>query len=92
MYFILQRIIPKPCRRLLAYSCLAGSKAIGGCELEQYTTIQKGEGGLPLQTSHVTVEVVLVSRNGTGVGVLPKSVVVPPVRQSTGGAGIVSDP
>ena len=47
---------------------------------------------LPLQTGHVTVEVVLVSGSGTRIGVLPESVILPPVRQSPDGAGIAGDP
>jgi len=51
-----------------------------------------GEGSSPLQTSHVTVEVVLVSGGGTRIGVLPESVVTPPSRQSANTASIASDP
>jgi len=51
-----------------------------------------GERGLPFQTSHVTVEVVLVSRNGTRIGVLPESMVAPSSRQSANGASIAGDP
>ena len=51
-----------------------------------------GEDDLPLQTSHVTIEVVLVSGNGTGIGVLPESVVTPPIRQIPDAASIVCDP
>jgi len=50
------------------------------------------EGGLPLQTSHVTVEVVLVSGVGTRIGVLPESVVFPSSRQSADAVRIASDP
>ena len=36
-------------------------------------------GGSPFQTSHITIEVVLVSGDGTVVSVLPESVEMPPV-------------
>jgi len=53
----------------------------------------EGEGGgLPFQTSHVAAEVVLVSRNGTRIGILPESVVAPSSRQSTNGASMAGDP
>jgi len=50
------------------------------------------EDDLPPQTSHVTVEVVLVPRNGTRIGVLPESMVAPPIRQSADAASIASNP
>ena len=78
------------CRRSVTCSRLARSDAIGGRRSGHPS--QKRGGSSPLQTSHVTVEVVLVSGNGTGVCVLPESVVTPPVRQSADGAGIASDP
>ena len=56
-------------------------------------TLPEGrEGGLPLQTSHVTVEVVLVSGDGARIGVLPESVIAPPSGQSANTASITSDP
>jgi len=56
-------------------------------------SLQEGErSSSPLQTGRVTVEVVLVPGNGTMIGVLPESVVSPPIRQSADGAGIASDP
>jgi hypothetical protein len=51
-----------------------------------------GEGSSPLQTSHITVEVVLVSGNGTRIGVLPEGVVTPSIRQSADAASIASNP
>lgn len=69
-----------------------GGKAVGKRGIERHTTFQKGEGGLPLQTSRVTVGAVVVSGNGTRVGVLSESVVLPPCQQSANGAGKVSDP
>ena len=53
---------------------------------------QKGEGSSPLQTSRVTVEVVLVSGRGTRIGVLPESLIAPSSRQSANAASKVSDP
>ena len=53
---------------------------------------QGGKGGSPFQTSPVTVEVVLVSRRGSRICVLPESVVAPSSRQSTNTAGITSNP
>jgi len=78
---------------LFACSALALSKAIGELGSEHHTTSQEGgRGSLPLQTSQVTIEVVLISRNGSRIGVLPESVVAPPSRQSANAAGIASDP
>jgi hypothetical protein len=54
--------------------------------------LSRSRGSLPLQTSHVTVIVVLISRNGTRIGVLPESMMTPPVRQSADAASIASDP
>ena len=54
--------------------------------------LNRSRGSSPLQTSHVTVIVVLISRNGTRIGVLPESMMAPPVRQSANAAGIASDP
>ena len=72
---------------------LTCGKAIGERGSENCTTSQKGcEDGLPFQTSHVAVKVVLVTRNRTGIGVLPESVVTPPIRQSADTASIASDP
>ena len=80
-------------RCLLAGGCLASSKAIGECGSVHHRAFRKEKNSsLPLQTSRVTVEVVLVSRNGTRVGVLPEGVVPPPIGQSSNGAGIASDP
>jgi hypothetical protein len=56
------------------------------------TSSEGGGGASPLQTSHITVEVVLVSGGGTRIGVLPKSVVAPSSGQSANAASIVSDP
>ena len=56
------------------------------------TPSEEREGGPPLQTSHVTVKVVLVSGSGTRIGVLPESVVFPSSRQSANAARIASDP
>ena len=50
------------------------------------------ESGLPLQTSHVAVEVVLVSGDWTRIGVLPESVVFPSGRQRASAARPMSDP
>ena len=50
------------------------------------------EGSLPLQTGHVAIEIVLVPGNGTRFGVLPESVVTPPIRQFADAASIVCDP
>jgi hypothetical protein len=51
-----------------------------------------GEGSSPLQTSHVTVEVVLVARDGTRIGVLQEGVVTPSIGQRADAASIAGDP
>ena len=62
-----------------------------GQNIEQlYQKVKKV--GLPFQTSRVTVEVVLVSGDGTRIGVLPESVITPSSRQCANGTRIVSDP
>jgi hypothetical protein len=72
---------------------LAGSKPVGKRGSECHATSWKvGGGSSPLQTSHIAVEVVLVSGNGTRIGVLPEGVVTPSIRQSADAASIAGDP
>jgi len=59
---------------------------------ENHTASRKNEGGSPPQTSNVTIEVVLVSGNGTSIGVLPESVVAPSSGQSANAARMSGDP
>jgi len=47
--------------------------------LGYYSKGRRPKGGAPFQTSHITVEVVLVSGDGTVVSVLPESVEMPSV-------------
>ena len=72
-----------------AVSYLAGGKTVGQRGPECYITCQKGGDSL-LQTSHVTVEVVLIFGNGTRTDVLPESAVLPCVRQSAASVSIGS--
>ena len=50
------------------------------------------EGNLPFQAGQIAVEVILVSRRWPRVGVLPESMVTPPIRQSADARSIASDP
>ena len=74
---------------------LAGikGKAVEERESEHHTTSRKiGENGSPLQLSLITVEVVLVSGEATGFGVLPESIGTPSTRQRAEATGVVGDP
>jgi len=55
------------------------------------TTSKRG-GGLPSQTGHVAVKVVLVPGRGSRISILPKSMVIPSGRQSADAASPASDP
>jgi len=78
--------------RSLARGCLPSGKAVGKRGSGHHPASHRREDGSPFQASHVTVKVVLVARNGTGIGVLPECVVAPSVWQRTYGARITGDP
>ena len=74
-------------------SCLVGSEAVGK-DMGQNTIRlpQRRGGGLPLQTSLVTVEALLAVSSGDGILVLPESVIVPSGGQRANTIAAVNDP